>query len=258
MAKVLIGYSACPLTRAAFEAHGHDVWTCDVLPARGSAPKHFQCDIWEVAEMPGWDFGLFHPMCTVLTTSSAWAFLDADFERFPGVGYHQKVKPETLVGKARRDQRDIEVANFRRLLKLPYRKAIENPAVSFINTAIRPPTQVIHPFQHGDDASKATGLWLADEDGWQSSDIPRIVPTGYAEPRLLCENRHQFRYGLDRCPTCGSGRYLPRWSNQTDSGQNRESPGAKRWLKRSETYPGIAAAWGDQWGRYLNELDNRR
>jgi hypothetical protein len=26
---VLIGYSACPLTRAAFEARGHEAWTCD-------------------------------------------------------------------------------------------------------------------------------------------------------------------------------------------------------------------------------------
>lgn len=241
MSRVLIGYSACQLTREAFEAHGHDVWTCDRLPARGDSPKHFQCDIWEVAEMPGWDFGLFHPMCTVLTTSSAWAFLDADFKRYPGVGYHQKVKPETLVGVDRRNQKDIELANFRRLLKLRYRKVIENPAVSFINTAIRPPTQVIHPHQHGDDASKATGLWLADEDGSQSKDIPLIVPTGHVEPRW-CQ---------------GKKKMLPRWANQTDSGQNIEPPGPDRWLKRSETYPGIAAAWGDQWGRYLNEKGSK-
>lgn len=238
MAKILIGYSACPLTRAAFEKHGHDVWTCDLLPARGLNPKHFQCDVWEIAAMPGWDFGLFHPMCTVLTTSSAWAFLDSDYGKYPGVGYHQKVKPETLVGADRRDKRDSELENFRRLLRLPYPKAIENPAVSFINTAIRPPTQVIHPYQHGDDASKATGLWLADADGEESASIPLITPTGFVEPRW--------------CP--GSKKPLPRWSNQTDSGQNRESPGADRWLKRSETYPGIAAAWGDQWGRYLNTL----
>ena len=237
MAKILIGYSACPLTRAAFEKHGHDVWTCDLLPARGLNPKHFQCDIWEVAELPGWDFGLFHPMCTVLTTSGAWAFEDPDFKRWPGVGYHQKLKPTTLAGAARRAQRDIELDNFRRLLRLPYQKAIENPGVSFINTTIRPPTQIIHPYQHGDDASKATGLWLADDDGWVSRTIPRIVPTAFVEPRW--------------CP--GKKGPLPRWSNQTDAGQNRESPGDDRWLKRSETYPGIAAAWGDQWGRYLKQ-----
>jgi hypothetical protein len=44
---------------------------------------------------------------------------------------------------------------------------------------------------------------------------------------------------------------VERWANQTDSGQNKLSPGADRWLKRSETFPGIAAAMGDQWGAYL-------
>lgn len=238
MAKILIGYSACQLTRAAFEAHGHDVWTCDRLPARGESPKHFQCDIWEVAALPGWDFGLFHPMCTVLTTSSAWAFFDPDFDRYPGVGYHQKVKPETLTGERRRAQREIELKNFRRLLALPYLKAIENPAVSFLNTSIRPPTQVIHPHEHGDNASKATGLWLAGDDGWESQEIPLIVPTCHVQPDRWIK---------------GARKMLPRWANQTDAGQNRESPSDDRWLKRSETYPGIAAAWGDQWGRWLNQ-----
>ena len=28
--RVLVGYSTCPHTRAAFEAKGHEVWTCDL------------------------------------------------------------------------------------------------------------------------------------------------------------------------------------------------------------------------------------
>jgi hypothetical protein len=244
MARVLIGYSACPLTRRAFEAQGHDVWTCDLLPARDGAANHYQGDIWDIAD-GAWDFGLFHPMCTVLTTSGAWAFPDPDFKRWPGVGYHQRPKPETLVGAARRAQRVLELANFERLLRLPYLKAIENPAVSFINTAIRPPNQVIHPYHCGDNASKATGIW---------GDMPPIHHTRFVEPRLVCDAGHRFVYGQHKCPTCGSHKYLPRWANQTDAGQNKETPGPDRWLKRSETYPGIAAAWGDQWGRYLNTM----
>jgi len=42
-------------------------------------------------------------------------------------------------------------------------------------------------------------------------------------------------------------------ANQTDSGQNNLSPGADRWLERSATYPGIAAAMGAQWGAWLNQ-----
>lgn len=228
MAKVLLGYTRCKLTQAAFEAHGHDVWTCDLLPAEG---KHFQMDIWEAIAMGCWDFGIFHPMCTVLTTSGAWAFLDPDFVKYPGVGYHQRVKADTLTGAARRLQRVIELENFRRLLALPFPCVIENPATSFINTAIRPPDQIIHPHQFGDDASKATGLW-------RSKCVPKLSLQGVQIlPRLV-----QGKQGV-----------LPRWGNQTDSGQNKLTPGADRWLERSATYPGIAAALGDQYGRWLNE-----
>lgn len=240
MARVLIGYSACPLTRAAFEAQGHEVWTCDLLPSRDLAMFHHQCDVWEALENRGpWDFAVLHPMCTYLTVSAAWAFTDGP--------YHQKVKPGTLVGADRRAARERELENFRRLLALPFPVAIENPAISFINTAIRRYDQVIHPFQFGDDASKATGLWLT-----HGTPILKIDPDAYRPPRLICSNKHSFTYGEPCCPECGSEKYLPRWANQTDSGQNRLSPREDRWLERSATYPGIAAAMGSQWGAWLN------
>lgn len=213
--RVLIGYSRCQLTRAAFEERGHDAWTCDLLPSPG---KHLQCDLWHIAEIGNWDIGIFHPMCTYLTVSAAWAFADPDFTRYPGIGYHQKVKPETLTGAARREAREQALANFQRLLALPYPKAIENPARSFINTAIRPPDQIVQPYEFGDDASKATGLWL--------DRLPPLRPTKRVSGRIV------------------NGR--ERWANQTDSGQNNLSPSDDRWLERSATYPGIAAAMG-QW-----------
>lgn len=225
MKRVLIGYSACPLTRQAFEAAGCETYTCDLLPARDGSHRHIQGDVWSVLHHP-WDMAVLHPMCTYLTVSAAWAFMDPDFEKYPGVGYHQKIKPGTLVGEERRKARDAELENFRRLLALPYPVAIENPATSFINKAIRPPDQVIHPHQFGDDASKATGLWL--------NGLPplQLDPSKQVAPRYV------------------DGK--PRWANQTDSGQNRLSPSENRWLERSATYPGIAAAMGAQWGAYIN------
>lgn len=217
--RVLIGYSACPLTRAAFERHGHEAWTCDLLPARDSSARHLQCDVWEIVG-DRWDLAIFHPMCTYLTISAAWAFGDGP--------YHQKVKPGTLVGAARRAAREEAIENFRRLLALPYPKAIENPASSFISKAIRPPDQIIQPYQFGDNASKATGLWL--------DRIQPLVRTRRVAGRIVEWPR-------------GSGRLVERWSNQTDAGQNRLSPSEDRWIERSKTYPGIAAAFGEQWGR---------
>lgn len=243
--RVLIGYSACPLTREAFRKRGHDAWTCDLLPARDGSPFHLQCDIWNIAS-EAWDMGIFHPMCTYLTCSAAWAFADPDYDRFPSSGYHQKVKPGTLVGAARRSARDTAIENFRRLLALPYPKAIENPAPSFVSRAVRPPDQTVQPYQFGDPASKRTGLWL--------DRLPPLRPTGYVQPRMICREcggradyADAFKHG---CAHCGAeaGCLAPRWPNQTDSGQNRLSPGEGRWLERSATYPGIANAMGNQWG----------
>ena len=214
---VLIGYSACPLTREAFQRAGCDAWTCDLLPARdGETRWHIQDDVWTVIRSRPWAMAVLHPMCTYLTVSAAWAYGDGP--------YHQKVKPGTLVGAARRAAREEAIDNFRQLLALPFPVAIENPAPSFINRAIRPPDQVIQPYQFGDDASKSTGLWL-------TRGLPVLRPTRYCEPRIV------------------NGR--PRWSNQTDSGQNRLSPGEDRWIERSKTYPGIAAALGAQYGAWL-------
>jgi len=45
---------------------------------------------------------------------------------------------------------------------------------------------------------------------------------------------------------------LPRWANQTDSGQDRLGPSAERSAKRAETYPGVASAMAHQWGESLS------
>jgi len=220
MARVLIGYSCCPLTRQAFQKQGHEVWTCDLLPARDNSPWHIQGDVWGALSAKGWDMAVLHPMCTYLTVSAAWAYGDGP--------YHQKVKQGTLVGHERRLARSEAIINFRALLALPFPVAIENPAISFVNKAISRPTQVIQPYQFGDDASKATGLWL--------SGLPALVLGKRLPGRIVQHN----------------GKMVERWANQTDSGQNRLAPSANRWLERSKTYPGIAAAMGDQWGDWLN------
>lgn len=217
----LVGYSTCGFTRAALERFGHEVWTCDLRP--DSHPRHLQCDIWEIVG-DKWDAAIFHPTCTYLTCSAAWAFADPDFERFPGVGYHQRVQADTLTGSARREARDLAVDNFKRLESLPYPKAIENPAPSLLSSRHRPPDQTIQPYQFGDDASKRTGLWL--------DRLPPLVPTKRFRGRVVIWN----------------GKPVERWSNQTDSGQNRLTQSGDRWLDRSRTYPGIAAAMGEQWG----------
>ena len=227
--RVLIGFSRCPITVTLLRDRGIEAWTCDLREA--DHPWHIQGDIWSAASQH-WDWGIFHPMCTYLTCSAAWAFNDPDFARYPGVGYHQRVQPGTLTGAARREARDRALDDVRRILDLPYPKAIENPATSFISKAIRRPDQVIQPYDFGDDASKSTGLWL--------DRLPPLViyPASRRPGRVVSHN----------------GKLVERWANQTDSGQNRVTPSADRWLERSTTYPGIARAFVQWAASSLTEM----
>ena len=222
--RALLGYSRCPHTRAALEAQGFVVTSCDLLPC--DHPSHYQGDIFDIIG-DHWDFAVLHPMCTYVNVASAWALKDPDFDRYPGVGYHQKVRPGTPTGADRRKLRAEAIETFMTLDALPYPKVIENPAPSQISTAYRPPDQVVQPHQFGDDASKGTGLWI--------SGVPKLKPTKHIAPRMV------------------NGR--PRWANQTDSGQNRLSPGEDRWIERSKTYPGIGTAIGEQMGGYIAAIN---
>jgi hypothetical protein len=210
--RVLIGFERFGVLREAFRARGHDAWSCDLVPAVDGSQFHYCCDVFEVIDL-NWDLGIFHPDCTYLTVSAAWAFTDGP--------YHQRIKPETLVGAARRLAREEALQQVGRLMEANIgRVAIENPATSFISARYGKADQIIQPNQFGDDASKATGLWLRN--------LRKLVPTKQIAPRMV------------------NGK--PRWANQTDSGQNRLSPSPERAMLRAATYPGIAAAMAEQWG----------
>jgi hypothetical protein len=217
--RVLIGCEQFGHVRDAFRHRGHDAWSCDIEPDRTGSPFHLQADVLTVLDR-GWDLAVFHPDCTWFANSAAWAFRDPDYDRWPGVGYHQRVRPETLTGADRRAARDRNAAFVVALVNCPIpRIAIENPH-GYLSALLGPPTQVIQPHQFGGDASKATCLWLYD--------LPDLIPTGHVAPRMV------------------GGR--PRWANQTDSGQNRLSPSPDRAMARAATYPGIADAMAAQWG----------
>jgi hypothetical protein len=260
MSIVFIGMETSGVLRRRFQALGYETYSCDMLPSEdgGEEPvystdgkylgRHLVGDVFQCLENMDandlWpELAIFHPDCTYLTNSAAWAYGDGP--------YHQRVKPETLVGAARREAREIALQTVRNCMKLPIRrKAIENP-IGTISTAIRAADQIVQPYNHGDDASKATCFWYTNADG-KSIRSEMLLPevTNYVKPRLVCYNPvtppqpvrcgHVSPYGTTRCPRCGGENFQPRWANQTDSGQNRLSPGADRWKNRARTYPGIA------------------
>lgn len=225
--KVLIGCEQFGRLREAMRARGHDAYSCDLEPARDGSAFHIQDDVLSVLGR-GWDMAILFPDCTYQTNSAAWAYKDPDFERYPGIGYHQRCKPGTLLGEARREARKASSAFVLKLWRADIERiAIENPPGNLANV-IGPVSQILKPAQFGEDASKATGLWL--------KNLRKLRPTGWVEPRTG---------GL---PLFGGDGGLPRWANQTDNGQNRLSPDPDRAMQRAATYPGIAMAMAEQWG----------
>ncbi len=209
--KVLVACEYSGRVRDAFTALGHAAMSCDILPTEQPG-WHYRGDVRDVLD-EGWDLMIAHPPCTYLTCAAEWAYKDEQSKR---------INPGTLIGEDRRQAR-VKALEFVELLwRADIRKvAIENP-VGVINTKLpdMPKPQWIQQYEFGEDASKKTGLWLRG--------LPPLRGTKRIEPRMV------------------NGK--PRWGNQTDTGQNRETPGPDRWKKRSITPKGIAEAMAMQWG----------
>lgn len=197
--KVLIACEESGTVRDAFVAQGHEAMSCDMLPTRTHG-QHYQGDVRDVLDFP-WDLMIAHPPCTHLSVSGSL--------HFPA---------KKLTGK-----QQSGVSFFMMLAKSDIPKiAIENP-IGIMSTLWRKPDQIIQPYEFGEDASKATCLWL--------KGLPKLTRTQRIAGRLV------------------NGR--ERWANQTDSGQNKLVPSDTRAKERSVTYLGIANAMATQWSSAL-------
>jgi hypothetical protein len=238
--KILFGCEESQQCTIAFRNLGHEAFSCDLKDCSGGRPEwHLKMDVLKAIDLKNWDAAFFFPDCTFITCSAEWAFGDGP--------YHQKVKPETLVGKQRREAREAALQFICDILNKCERKKLkwfgfENPVgvipqrifrywnqeTDTHSFAVFPTnighggldaTQYIQPYNFGEDASKKTGLWLFN--------IQPLVKTQYVEPRLVNGKK--------------------RWANQTDSGQNNHSPSEDRAKNRSKTFYGIAKAMAEQW-----------
>ena len=181
--RVLVACEYSGRVRDAFRRRGHDAWSCDLLECEADPRWHLQQPVEEVMALD-WDLMIAHPPCTHLAVSGSRHF-------------HRKQREQA------------EALDFVRLLMaapIP-RWCIENP-VSVISSAIRPPDQIIQPWQFGHGETKATCLWL--------QNLPRLRSTDVVAGR---EQRVHL---------------MP--------------PGPNRWKERSRTFEGIAEAMGQQWG----------
>lgn len=203
--RVLIACESSGTVRNAFRARGHDAWSCDLLPADDAHPCHLQGEAVQaiMAGLEGkpWDLVIAHPPCTYLCSA--------------GLHWNHK-RPERDAQTGAAIKFFMAIVHACETIGCAY--AVENP-IGCISRVWRKPDQIIQPHQFGEDASKATCLWL--------KGLQLLTPTTHVPPRMV------------------NGK--PRWSNQTDSGQNKLAPSPLRWKLRSKTFQGVANAMAAHW-----------
>lgn len=204
--RVLVACEFSGVVREAFRARGHEAWSCDILPCPLGPYGHLQMPVQlvlsfseakarKVGVSTWWDLIIAHPPCTYLTVA--------------GNRYYAH----------RPDLYEPAAAFATQFFDYAPKVCVENP-IGRLSRLFRKPDQIIQPYQFGEDASKATCLWL--------KGLPLLRGSERVAGRLV------------------NGR--ERWANQTDSGQNKLGPSPERSNVRSVTYQGIANAMAEQWG----------
>lgn len=213
MARVLIACERSGVVRRAFEALGHDAWSCDLEPADDASNRHIRGDVLQHLD-DGWDLlAVMHPPCTVLCNSGAkWLYIGGRKSGGPDP------KRWRDLGEAAAFYRNLRDAS-----QIPCR-AIENPIMHrhAIKATRRGAVQFVQPWWFGDPFFKATGLELIG--------LPPLIATQRLIPPKPGSAEHKAWSAVHRAP-----------------------PSADRARMRSQTYPGLAAAMAAQWGAAAEE-----
>ena len=227
--KVLVACEESQTVCKAFRERGHEAYSCDIQEPSGGHPEwHIHGDA--IAALNGgvittmdgkqhdvgkWDLLIAHPPCTYLTvTGNRW---------FNEERYGEKARQ-------RKELRNDAANFFMSFINADVDKiAVENP-IGYMSTAYQKPTQIIQPWMFGDNYSKSTCLWL--------KGLPALVPQVTEQPEL------EWKEWIDK--KTGRKRRQPLW--YYEALVNSKTP-EERAKIRSKTFPGIAIAMSEQWGR---------
>lgn len=198
-------FESSGVMREALRSAGFDAWSCDLQAADDGSQYHFQQDAFELISSDSHQFNVViaHPTCTAMCVSGNHVY---------------------AAGKPRHNERIAAVRYTEKVWHTACTKAdhvvFENPTGVLPTMSSLPKPKYYQPYDFGDDASKNTALFVHNFE-----DIE-------VDPDQRCAGR-MVSY---------KGKMVERWSNQTDSGQNRLGPSEDRWKVRSRTYPGLADA----------------
>ena len=235
--KILLGCEESQSVCIEFRKLGFESYSCDLQECSGNHPEwHFQEDIFkviagghletqskEIVVIDKWDMMVCFPPCTHLAVSGAAHFEKkrADGRQQEGIDFFLKIA-----------NADIE------------RIAIENP-VGIMSNYFRKPDQVIQPYYFGDEAQKTTCLWLKNLPPLYHNSAPNLF-----DQEITHVSKGEFFEWVDK--KTGKTKRQPKWCAEAFL----KSMPNKGFL-RSKTFPGIALAIAEQWGRYILEQQNK-
>lgn len=221
---VLIGCEKSGAIRRALAARGHNVWSVDLLPSDDNSDHHIIGDVRDYLDSR-WQMMIACPPCTRLCNSGV-QWLEMPFCDCPEEATEAE---QAIWWKLDVHARRVIMARllaegaalFSACLNAPIdRIAIENPTMHKYAKALIvgyfDPGRAVNPWQFGtdvngpDNATKRTHFWR--------KNLPPLVPTGTLTGATADNRIHAAK------------------------------PGKTRKQVRSDFFPGMALAIGDQWG----------
>lgn len=216
--KVLVACEESQRVCVAFRKRGHEAYSCDIIEPSGGHPEwHILGDV-----IPVLDGGVIITMDGAEHDVGSWDMIIA----FPPCTKTSNAGARHLYRGGRLSlQRYYDglcgMALFKTILKAgcPH-ICVENPTPSKV-FEYPPPTQSIQPYEYGHPYTKKTNLWLVG--------LPPLEPTDVVEPTQTW---------------CPSGSYSGRHEDR-----HRGMFTKDRARNRAKTFPGIAEAMAEQWGK---------
>lgn len=214
--KILVACEESQAVTIELRKLGHEAYSCDIEPCSGGHPEwHLQQDVIPLLKEK-WDMIIAFPPCTYLTVAGNRWF---NVEKYG----------EKAIRRLKEREKAIEF--FMMFANADCEKiAIENP-VGIISTIWRKPNQIIQPYEFGERARKKTCLWL--------KGLPLLKPTNIVSMGEILDGGYSVgasaHYARDE-----NGKIIP-WNDPRTA------------IIRSKTFPGIAKAMAQQWGKEVIE-----
>ena len=224
MKRVLVACEESQAVTIELRKLGIEAFSCDILPCSGGHPEwHLQQDVAELLKEK-WDMIIAFPPCTHLCVSGAPHFAK---KRIDG---RQREGIEFFMQFYKADCEYIAIENPIGIISGNYICEHFPDLADKYGFPIKQ-SQIIQPWQFGDEFSKSTCLWLK---GLPSLDPTKIVGKG------------EFKEWVDT--KTGKTKRQALWFYEAFQ---KAKTSAERSTLRSKTFPGIAKAMAEQWGSYI-------